>query len=348
VQAYAPDASVKLVYAFALCVLRRLSHLCVLTLQGGRPASAAEPTAPTALQRALERCAGQGAPQRSKPAAGEHPVAADRFERLLAEAEACVRARSVSPCMQKGMPGAGASPTCNMPALRPITPLQLGVNAVDAAGKSGLPRSLLGVELGQHNGQHGMSNFMLPAAAVSGRPASATASDGYGRGRHASLAQALAAAAAAAEVDSADEDGAGMGLQGSPNSQSDVSASNAGSVANRGDVARAFDAAVDAYLTDGAAGRNLPQEGGAKHPHFEGQHGPASGDLRSHMQVRCPGHPCMHITWPCRLLCAEACVSMHVCCNGPTWPQRNEGLHSASCNSAGKKLHVMWLETAHN
>lgn len=251
---------------------------CAPCTQGGRPASNAEPTA---LQRALERCGAQAGPQRAKPAGSEH-VAADRFERLLAEAEACVRARSVSPCMLKGMPG--TSPiNGNLPAARPITPLQLGVNAVDAAaGKSGLPRSLLGAELPQ---QDGLANFMLPAAAMQRRPASASASDGFGRGRHTSLAQALAAAAAAAEADSPDDrvDRAVLGAQGSPQSQYDVTASNAGSGGDRGDAAKGFDAAVvDAsHGADGAAGGHLPHELGQ----MPGQHGPVPGDMQGHMQV---------------------------------------------------------------
>lgn len=185
----------------------------------------------------------------------------DRFERLLAEAEACVRARSVSPCMLKGMPG-GASPTCNMPAPRPITPLQLGLNAVDAAASGrGVSRSLLGVEMAsQSEGQHGLAAFMLPGAAVPRRPHSAAAAEGSSsRGRHSSLAQALAAAAAAeAESPDAGDDATaeGGGQQDSPASQLD---SNAGSLANRGDAARAaaghddVDADVDALGGGSAA-----------------------------------------------------------------------------------------------
>ena len=248
--------------------MRQLSHTapscpcaaaawCAPSPQGGRPASNSEPTA---LQRALERFGAQAsAPaQRSKPAGSEHVVAADRFERLLAEAEACVRARSVSPCMLKGMPGPGASPTTgNMPAPRPITPLQLGVNAVDSP--------------------HGIASFMLPAAAAGPRrPASATASDGFGRGRHASLAQAVAAAAAA-EANSAGDEAADAGLQGSPNSQGGVSVSNADILASRGDAARAFAAAgVDVrHSAEGTVGSNLPQD----------HHSLAAGDMPGHVQV---------------------------------------------------------------
>lgn len=255
-------------------------HVLCCCAQGGRPASSAEPTA---LQRALERCAAQAAPQRAKPAGSEHGVAADRFERLLAEAEACVRARSVSPCMLKGMPG--ASPTTgNMPAPRPITPLQLGINAVDAAnGKAGLPRFLLGAELPQQDGQPGIANFMLPAAAVPRRPISAGTGDAYGR--HYSLAQALAAAAAA-EADSPNgtgEDG-GMDRQGS---QFDVSASNPGSMGDRGDAGKAFDGAdVDApFGADDAAGGNLPQHYGQYFGQHAGQHNPVPEDMQGHMQV---------------------------------------------------------------
>lgn len=205
--------------------------------QGARPSSAAEPTA---LQRALERFGVPAAAPRAKPAGSEHTGAeGDRFQRLLAEAEACVRARSVSPCMLKGMPGPGGSPiTGATPAARPITPLQLGVNAVDAAA-----------------GRAGLAGFMLPAAAMPRRPASAGAGAG---GRHSSLAQALAAAAAA-EVSSPGEEGEGGGMQGSPHSQYDVTASNAGNVGHRGDAARAFDAAnIDASY--GAAGSSLPHD----------------------------------------------------------------------------------------
>lgn len=228
------------------------SFVCRFCAQGTRPSSAAEPTA---LQRALERCGTQAAPPRAKPAGSEHTAGTDnrgdrQFERLLAEAEACVRARSVSPCMLKGMPGPGASPiTGTIPAARPITPLQLGVNAVDAAA-----------------GRAGLAGFMLPAAAMPRRPASATAG---ASGRHSSLAQALAAATAA-EVGSPGEEGegGGMAMQGSPHSQYDVTASNAGSVGQRGDAARAFDAAnIDAAY--GGAGSSLPH------------------DLQGHVQVGC-------------------------------------------------------------
>jgi hypothetical protein len=234
---------------------------CCYRAQGARPSSAAEPTA---LQRALERFgAPQAAAPRAKPADSEHTgaegdrfretgsgrqVQGDTYQRLLAEAEACVRARSVSPCMLKGMPGPAASPiTGATPAARPITPLQLGVNAVDAAAN-----------------RAGLAGFMLPAAAMPRRPASAGAGAG---GRHSSLAQALAAAAAA-EVSSPGEEAEGGGMQGSPHSQYDVTASNAGSVGHRGDAARAFDAAnIDASY--GAAGSSLPH------------------DLHGHMQVGC-------------------------------------------------------------
>lgn len=152
--------------------------------------------------------------------------------------------------MLKGMPGPGASPiTGTMPAARPITPLQLGVNAVDAAAN-----------------RAGLAGFMLPAAAMPRRPASAAAN---ASGRHSSLAHALVAAAAA-EVGSPGEEGegGGMGMQGSPHSQYGVTASNAGSVGERGDAARAFDAAnIDASY--GAAGSSLPH------------------DLQGHMQVGC-------------------------------------------------------------
>ena len=147
-------------------------------------------------------------------------VAPDRFERLLAEAEECIRARSVSPCMLKGMPGPGTSPTCNMPAARPITPLQLGMNAMDAANARGaLPRSLLGVELQpQQDGPQGIAAFMLPAAAMPGRtpPAAAEANSPEG-----------------------DADDAAAGQQDSPSSQVGV---GAGSAASLGHHAEATDA----------------------------------------------------------------------------------------------------------
>lgn len=289
-----------------------------LTLQGGRQASGPEPTA---LQRALERCGVQAAPQqRSKPAGGsEHMVTADRFERLLAEAEACVRARSVSPCMLKGVPGPGASPLpSNMPAPRPITPLQLGVNAVDAAsGRSGLPRSFIGVDMGHQDGQHGIASFMLPAPAVSRRPGSAAVSDG--RGRHASLAQAIAAAAAAEANSLGDE---GEDLQGSPHSQYGGSASQADSVAHRGDAGRMLAAAEFAYGAEVAAGGNLHQD----------LHG--YGDMPSHMQV---GRGC-RVLWPCSAPALLAVWPSGFCSHTA---MQHQGCAKAPCRAAQFPRHLL-------
>lgn len=266
--------------------------------QSGRPAHNPEPTA---LQRALERCGQQPTAQRTKPAAaGEHVVATDRFERLLAEAEECIRARSVSPCMLKGMPGPGTSPTCNMPAPRPITPLQLGQNAVDAVnGKVALPRSLLGVEVAvppQHEAPRGMASFMLPAAALPQRGLAAGAAEGYGRSRHSSLAQALAAAAAAAaEANSPEEVGVdvAMAQEASPNSHLDATASNAGSMANHADAYKAHDVAGDNAAAWGAAAGNFPHGEGGMHGHGVVQHAQQDADgMQEHMQVRAGASNC--------------------------------------------------------
>jgi len=268
--------------------------MCMLVSQSGRPAHNPEPTA---LQRALERCGQQPTAQRTKPAAaGEHVVATDRFERLLAEAEECIRARSVSPCMLKGMPGPGTSPTCNMPAPRPITPLQLGQNAVDAVNsKVALPRSLLGVDVAvppQHEAPRGMASFMLPAAALPQRGVAAAAAEGYGRSRDASLAHALAAAAAAEanSPEGAGEDVA-MAQEASPNSHLDATASNAGSMANHADAYKMHDVAGDGGAAwsagTGAAAGNFPHGEGGMRGHRVVQHAQQDADgMQEHMQVR--------------------------------------------------------------
>jgi hypothetical protein len=126
----------------------------------------------------------------------------------------------------------------------------------------------MGVDMGHQDSQHGIASFMLPAPAVLRRPGSAAVSDG--RGRHASLAQVIAAAAAAEANSPGDE---GEDLQGSPHSQYGGSASQANSVAHRGDAGRMLAAADFAYGAEVAAGGNVHQD----------LHG--YGDMPSHMQV---------------------------------------------------------------
>jgi hypothetical protein len=120
----------------------------------------------------------------------------------------------------------------------------------------------MGVDM-QQEGQHGITSFMLPGAAVARRPGSAAAAAaaavGHVRGRHSSLAQVLAAAVATTDQDNPDDDAdAAAGLQDSPNSQ--FAGSIAASTGHRGDGDAACSADVDApFAAHGAAaGNSLP------------------------------------------------------------------------------------------